>query len=233
MSRLKEFDILGLPIETPIGNLRFLKVQDYPKCHEYLNAIRMTKDHIVKLFYDNGVDDETLKVLKELSLYELVMQIADIKHFYVEILEVMCDDEFEFDLIEEQTFYEIRKLILETCVIKEEKINPNPEIQSWIEKSKRFKAQMGGDMTFSDIITSVSVGCSLTYEEINNLTIYQLYSNFYRIGHFKNYDTTTLFATVASDKIDIESWSKNIDMLAEEKHGHSRDEFDKMGSNVF
>ena len=232
MKNVLDFYVLGLPIETRVGNLSFIKVKDYPDCHENLNAIRMTKDHIVKIFYDNGMAKEDLDVLTKLSLFEMVQKIDDIRGFYVKMFELICDTEIDVDMLDEELFTEIRTIILNMCVIKEEKINPNPEIQAWIEKSKNFKADTSGTLDFADIVTSVAIGGGYSYEQINDLTIYQLYMSFYRIAQFKNYDTTTLFATVA-EKVDIDSWNKNIDMLKEETHGMSKEEFDKMGGSIF
>lgn len=233
MKNIKDFYILGLPIETQVGNIAFMKVKDYPNYHECLNVIRMTKDHIVKMYYENGVDQETLDALRELTLYKMVLISEDIRSYYIKALSKVLDKSSNIFDWGEDVFNDVRQILLATCVIKEEKINPNPEIQAWIDKSNRFKASMGGDLEFSDIVTSVAVGCGYNYDEVNDLTIFQLYNHFYRVAQFKNYDTSTLFATVASDKIDIDSWSKNIDVLKDEKQGLTKEEFDKMSGNIF
>jgi hypothetical protein len=58
------------------------------------------------------------------------------------------------------------------------------------------------------------------------MTVLQLYSVFYRLGAFKNYETTTLFATVSGD-VKIESWSKKIDMYERETSRIKKQDFDK------
>ncbi|MEH6944818.1 hypothetical protein [Bacillus sp. JJ722] len=56
---------------------------------------------------------------------------------------------------------------------------------------------------------------------------------YYRIGHIKNYDTSTLFATVSPPKLKIDSWSKHIDIFADEKHFITKEEFNKNTGSAF
>jgi hypothetical protein len=44
MMDIKEFYILGLPIETEIGKCHFLKVKEYPDYFMDLQIVSMTKD---------------------------------------------------------------------------------------------------------------------------------------------------------------------------------------------
>ena len=98
-------------------------------------------------------------------------------------------------------------------------------------KSKKFKSE---GIEFEDIVSSVAVYTGYTYEQINELTLYQFYTTFQRIGAFKSYDTNTLFATVSTEKINIESWCKHIDLFEnEEKEGLTRDAYNKLKSGIF
>jgi len=161
----------------------------------------------------------------------LVLYFPDLKEVYGELLFKVFDSNSNFQLLNSNNFDYYRKLIMDMNCVKEEKINPNPEIQKWIEKSKKFK-ESGEKLEFSDIVSSVVGYNGLSYNDINEMTIYQLYMTFQRIGQIKGYDTSTLFATVA-EKVDVQSWCKHIDLFEEEAHGISRENFDKKIGSIF
>lgn len=227
--------ITGEPIDTAIGECRFLTVSEYVKVSNDLNAMAMTKYHIASLLYEDRHQPEVkefLRFAEHASLFDIVAQIPDIAQSYSKIFR-MCFSEDSVKLINQGTFAKIRSLILKMNCIKEEQVNPNPEIQRALERSRRVKALEGGDIKFDDIVSSVAMGSGIPYREINNFTIYQLYMSFHRLGHFKNYDTSTLFATVAPPKGKIDSWSKHIDLFEEERHAVSREEFAKSTGSIF
>src|SRR5699024_5262698 len=97
-----------------------------------------------------------------------------------------------------------------------------------IERSKRMKDN-GTD--FATIVTSVAAIGGKSYEQINDMTVYQLYMEFQRLAQKISYDTSILFATVA-EKVKIDGWNKEIDMFEEEKHALSRSEFSKIADTV-
>jgi hypothetical protein len=131
------------------------------------------------------------------------------------------DNEEALYKINNQNFDYYRKLIMDMNCVKEEVINPNPEIQRFIEKSKRVKQQESEPLTFADIVSSVVGYNGLSYRDINEMTVYQLYMTFHRIAQIKGYDTAVLFKTVQEkfkDNIKVENWCKHINLLEEEKH---------------
>lgn len=224
---IEEFYILGLPIKTNIGFCHFLKVQDYPQLQNDLQIVSLTRLHYLHQFREANEDEEIVKQLEELSLAQIVFNYEEILSAYERVFtHFFQDSEAIYKIQDEKEFEYYRSLILKLSCIKEEKVNPNPEIQRAIERSRRVKAMDSEKMGFADIVTSVSAIKGVSYEEINNMTLYQLYMDFYRIAQNKNYETSTLFATVA-EKVEIESWNKHIDMFEEEKHYISQSEFNK------
>lgn len=235
MINLEEFYILGLPIETERGDCHFIKVMDYPKFILDLETMVLTKAHIINRLSKFNADhslDEVIKVFNQQPLYEIIIHVPEMAHSYQNVFKHVFQNEEVFSSITVDEFDSYRQLILKMNCMKEEKINPNPEIQMWIEKSKRAKQQEGGTLTFSDIVTSVVGFNGLSYRDINEMTIFQLYMTFYRINQIKGYDTSTLFATVA-EKVKVESWCKHIDLFEEESHGISREEFEKKSQSIF
>lgn len=235
MKDMKEFYILGLPIETELGLVRFLKVREYPDYHGDLQIMSLNKDNLIyNLTMTNkaGSNTELINLIKnEANFFKTIVSIPELSLAYARVFERVFVEDDGIPKLTEDNFEFYRKLVLTMNCTKEEIVNPNPEIQRAIERSKRVKSQEGEPLHFSDIVTSVATS-GISYAEINEYTIYQLYMTFHRIGQFKNYDTTTLFKT-AFDKVDIDSWSKHIDLFAEEKHFVSQEQFKKSTGKVF
>jgi hypothetical protein len=236
MMDIKEFYILGLPIQTEIGECQFLKVKEYPDYFMDLQVASMSKDQIIHKYCEinkNGALNELIDELRRLPLYEIVHGIPELQNSYYKLFNKVFNSEYALSHIDEKSFDYYRKLVITMNCMKEERINPNPEIQKAIERSKRVKSLDGEKTEFADIVTSVVGFNGLSYQDINEFTIYQLYMTYYRIAQFKNYDTTTLFSTVSTEKIKIDSWSKHIDLFEEEKHFVTSEEFNKNTSSMF
>jgi hypothetical protein len=236
MMDIKEFYILGLPIQTEIGECQFLKVKEYPDYFMDLQIVSMTKDQLVYKYTEmnkGGVLNELIEELQRLPLYEIVIGIPELQQSYYKLFNKVFNNEDSLLQINMENFDYYRKLVMTMNCMKEEIINPNPEIQKAIERSKRVKSLDGEKTEFADIVTSVVGFNGLSYQNINEFTIYQLYMTYYRIAQFKNYDTTTLFSTVSSEKIKIDSWGKHINLFEEEKHFVTKEEFNKNTTSMF
>ncbi len=229
----EDFYILGMPIKTKIGDCHFLKVKDYPNYSIDLNIVSMTKLHFVHAYRKNDEDEKVLQHLESLSLLSIIVNyLPDVFKSYERVFAHFFKDEDAIhNISSEEEFEEYRQLILKLSCIKEEKINPNPEIQEFIDKSKKVKAQQNSGITFSTIVTSVSALGGKDYENIREMTLFQLYMEFYRIAQKVNYETSVLFATVA-EKVEIEDWAKKISLFEEEKHGLTRSEFSKIAGTI-
>ena len=235
MFNLKEFYVLGLPIDTDIGEINFIKVKDYPDHIMDLQNIGMSKQEIIYKYSEMNEDgklDELIDELESLSLYGISIGLENFRQSYFNVLHKMFGDEEALHKINEESFNIYRKLILDMNCINEEKINPNPEIQKAIERSRRVKSMDQDKLTFSDICSSIVAYSGNDYNDLLNWTVYQLYMTFHRIGLFKNYDTSTLFATV-SEKATVENWSKHIDLFEEESHVMEESKFKNTTGEMF
>jgi hypothetical protein len=224
MKNIKEFYILGLPIDTEIGQCEFIKVKDYPDYFADLQIMSLNKLNIIYKYHEinkNHEYDDVIQELEKLNLFEIVVRIPEIQIAYYNVFLKVFGNEEVLQNINSQNFEYYRKLVMEMNCVKEEIINPNPEIQRFIEKSKRVKQQESEPMSFSDIVSSVVGYNGLSYKDINEMTIYQLYMTFHRIARIKGYDTAVLFKTVQEkfkENIKVEEWCKHIDLFEEEKH---------------
>lgn len=212
---IKEFYILGHPINTRIGDLHFITVEEYPLFLMHSSYLTLDKDefmgHIKKVYQDEGL----IKYLDSFSLFELIIKFPDLGLYAgFKGLFALCFKADVFDLIENETeFEEYRELIKKINMVKHEKPNPNPEIEKFNRMRRMIQQSKNGENTFESMVTSV-----WTYlgERPFNMTLYQFYQVFGRISQFKSYDTSTLFATVSSEA-KIEPWYKAIN-FDEEKH---------------
>ncbi|MCR1991107.1 hypothetical protein NSA31_04785 [Bacillus subtilis] len=205
-----EFFITGEPIPTEFGDCRFIKVKEYAFLTPYLSWFKMSKKEII---YTYSKITSILPNFKE--AYEVIFSTV---FNGVEILEKLTPENFEA----------LRELVLIMSCLKEEKISSNPEIQRANERSKRVKSQDSDMVDMADIMSSVAAHTGYLYKDINEMTLFQLYMTYYRVGQFKQYDTSILFATVSPDAAKhMESWGKHIDLFEEEKHYISRESFMK------
>ncbi|WP_097040674.1 hypothetical protein [Terribacillus aidingensis] len=223
-----------MPIETDIGTCHFIKVEDYPRLQPFMNYVKMSKLEIInELHKDNktGKHDMLIEVFQDdrVTLFQISGNLPSFNEAYSEVFSHVFNDDTIMNRISEDNFQQIRQLVMRMNCMKEELINPNPEIQRAWERSKRVKAQDAEMISFSDMATSISVfGSKPSYNAIANLTIYQFFMEYQRIAQGFAYETATLFATVSAEKMKIDSWSKHIDLYQEERHELSQGQFNEI-----
>lgn len=237
----KELFIFGKPIETPYGIIRFLTYEEYLMNTHDLSIISMNVLHLYyqyRNFFEKTREKEALDALEEfkkLHLFDIVQEDTNLKLSYINIFNIVFDknENIDFNLLfsDKDIFMFIRKLIMDMNILVEEKVSPNPEIQKMFDKSKRVKSIDSQKQSFVDIVTSIAVETKNTFEQISDMTVFQVYATYARINAFMNYKTSTLFATVAS-KVEIESWNKHIDLFQEEENSMSREQFNKKFGNI-
>lgn len=238
--------LLKEPVTTIFGDIGYLCISDYIKLASEISTISKQP---LQMYYDfrNQLDkvpeDERLsfskqiEFLKDITLFNLVNEDSQLKNSYTTILSkivvfnegITVEDVFT----NESYFMGIRKLLMEMNNLKEDPVSPNPEIQEYYEQRKKMKMKDSGDINFSDIISSVAVGSGYKYEEVREMTIFQFYHTYYRIGSFKKYDQSTIFASAFHDTKILTSWTEKIDLFKDEKLGLDYDDFNKKHKDIF
>jgi hypothetical protein len=195
MQDIKDLYILCQPIETKIGQLRFIKVQEYPEMMKYVQLLFVDKIDLLQF-----INKEYRKLIEQISLLELIKKLniepIYMRKYFSEMFKFFFANDV-FDLVqtdEELNYY--RDLIKQMNQIHYEKPCSNPEIEKFNIFKRLLQKKKGQDVTFESIYTSVWVGTGMKPDD---MCIYQLYALFSRISQFKNYDTTSLFATVTSE----------------------------------
>lgn len=216
MENIKEFYIIGEPIDTRIGTLHPIKVKDYPYFIQHINTVLFDKRDL--LFFLNGMAAQNsefqplLDIANEMRLFDFIMYFSseiyrgsflhDLYGQYKALFQ-FCFHEDVFDKIQDSEEFEYYiNLIKEFNDLNQEKISHNPEIARF-DRMKRLLAEAKGELiTFEAMYTSILLS-SNTHP--NDMTLYQFNKAFDRITQYKANDTTTLFSTV-SNEVEIIPW---------------------------
>lgn len=235
----REKYIFGISVVTDICTVRFLKYHEYVEFLPELSTMSMNILHIYYQ-YKNSVDknderiNDVLEDLKKDTLYNVVVNNEMFADAYLRVFKLVIDKEEAIEKIfdDEKLFMQYRKLILDMQILSEEEVSPNLEIQKAIERSRRVKQKDAEKQSYGDIISSIVAGTSNSFDDVVGMTVYQVYSVFYRMSAIFNYQTSSLFATVA-EKVKIEAWNKHIDLFKTESDTIEQGEFNKKFGSMF
>ena len=233
----KNLFIFGEKIETQFGIIRFLTYREYLTHLPEISIISQNTLHIYYSFKKQlesvKADKESMEALEELKeaeLLEIVLSTQQLLNAYLKIFQLVFDgnEEIQYEKIFEnsENFNFVRTLFMDMNVVVEDKVSPNEEIQRAIERSRRLKQQSSQEQSFVDIVTSIVASTSNSFEDVCSMNVFQVYAIYARVGAIYNYQTSTLFATVA-EKVNIESWNKHIDLFKTEDDVISKNDFDK------
>lgn len=120
--------------------------------------------------------------------------------------------------MEAEDFYNMREIAMRMNLVKEEQMSPSPRVQKFLDKSKAMKNKNSEAPNTTTIMTSIFLHTGTPYHELYKMTAYQIISTYTRIHALKDFDISSLFATVSPD-VTISRWDKNNDLLKEEEVG--------------
>lgn len=214
--------IINKPVQLEFGTVNFLTIEDYIDLQNELGLIAMNNLHLFyaykkQLKSDNEEQLNELRKLKEMSLYPIVVNDETLLSAYVKVFQVAIEFVEGFDLQylfdDEDRFMWIRKIVMDMNLVKEDKVFKDERLQKGEEMKRKVENVKAKDkQTIEDVITSVVAKTANSFSDVNKMTVYQLHSLFARVNAIINYETTTLFKTVSND-IEVEDWSKHIDLL--------------------
>lgn len=230
----EEMAILGIPIETQFGKVEPLTILDYIELEVQLQVMSFDKKRVLheyRLNQDEKIREtedftEAIKqVASEKSLKDVIVGLMSVyftayvavvsaslfKHIENEEERLKQAYEFLLDL-ESEDFEHLRKILLSVNAQSEQTAFLDPLLQARKEKSIKFHAkdQKEESPSVTTYISSVVTFSGIPYKEVATWNYIQLIHAFQRIGQFKAYDTSTLFMTVAGDKVTPEPWNKNF-----------------------
>lgn len=239
--------ILGKPIETQFGQIRFYSYQEYINNIEHLTLISFS---VLKFYYtyrtqlkEMGASQEELvelKKMQEIELFDFVMSNPEVLHAYLKVINdvVTPNEAYDFsqaELISRMDindFYTLREIIMQMNLLKEEKMSPSPRVQDQLDKGKAFRMKDKEAPNTDTILSSIFVATGTPYHELSEMTAYQIISTYHRVHAFSDFMLSALFATVSAD-VKLLPWDSNSEIMKEEKQGMSSDEFDEKIGGLF
>ena len=202
-----------------IGNVYPIKLKNYDEFQECSNLLYISKSNfkecdipLLGLIFMSaeqlGVKEQDLIISFE-KLFSLVLRTpvklkSNEEMFWFEVDETSNINFYNYDVI--------CSTIMKQNLLFAPKIYKDPLVQEWANKVLESRSKNSVKITIEDFITTVKNFGGLTYEQIMEQTIYQLYSDFYRIGKMKEYEKSCLFATVSVEPISIEHFAQNLDI---------------------
>jgi hypothetical protein len=208
-----------------IGNVYPIQLKDYEEFQQYSSILYLSKKHfgeenipLLGLLFGYsqhlGFTYDSLTLTLE-KLFSLVLR----KKVYI----YQTDDNFWFQTddglfseyvskIDFFNYEDLRSIIMKQNLIFEQKVYKNPKVQEWANKVLEARSKNGSNITIEDIISTVSVYKGVSYDDLQNYTLYQLYADFYRIRKMKKYDADVIFRSV-SDKVTIEDFAEQVNLF--------------------
>lgn len=235
----QEFFIFGEPIDTPYGEIRFYSFKEYQKRSRELAIVSFSTLKIYYLLVEflkkhkaKKSDLKELRTMKKMDLYDFIrMSYLQGDRSYLEAYMTVFDElitnenikdfknpDIYFEHMAHEQFYELRDIIMRMNILKEEKMAHDEKVQEYLDKSKRFKNQGKEAPTTETILSSIFVNTGVEYSKLTQMTAYQVMSTYTRIHALKDFEISSLFATV-SGEVTLEAWDRNNDFFKEEEFG--------------
>lgn len=111
-----------------------------------------------------------------------------------------------------ETYDRVREVIMQQNLLFEPKMFNDPLAQEWANKVLRARAK-GSTMTIEDMVTTVHVYSGISYKEIEQYTIYQLYASFNRLTLLKGYDTGIALKIAGAEKMEVKHYAERLEMF--------------------
>lgn len=201
-----------------VGLISPIKLSKYDEFLQYSNVLYYSKNHFGEEFESHALLDLLILGLKEdqvvhslISLFRIV--IDENTDFYYE-----DENNYGFKINEGQYITKdnydlVRSVIMRQNLMIEQKTYKSKIVQEWANKAMEAKSKNGVKMLFEDTVSTVSVYCGKHYSDLENYTIYQLQSDFNRIGKLIEYDTTISFKCAGDTKSPFNHYAEHIDFF--------------------
>lgn len=221
-------DILGLPrVVNGVGNVYPIPLLEYSQFMAYAYLLKYDKKHTYIKNDETGdleallyVDFPCEDIIGEIKGQDLVKYKVNCLTLAIEML-TRKPVKYNFDdktfyigddgFLNEFNFYEFKNNVCEQNLIVVERFYKNKKLAERVKALKKNKADKGS-MGIEDIISTVSVLASVSYEEISKMTYYQLMHTFGRVNKIKEFELTTKRRLSGDDKCNIVHYTDNLNL---------------------
>ena len=206
------------------------------KYQQYLSILSYNTDDVIDL-YQARAEYEKLSydARAQIDAFSLLISVEFFRSILEKALQFFIEEQIVFDqelggfsvysgrkrssIIDHRAYKDVRDLILKANFIQAEKAenecvfanNKARAIFAKLKKGRRAKKAPGTSMSVADIVSSVSIQSnSYNLLNIGELTVYQLYDQFYRLDAKVQIDVCSLkWAAWGTEPFDFSLWYKN------------------------
>lgn len=208
----------------------------YEQYHQALSIVSYNTDDVIELYSAKAEYDALPPAAQQkINAFDLLISVDFFREVLRQALQFFIEETVLFDpelggfsvfrgkrrasLINSETYKEVRETILKMNFIKveaaeNEHVFANSKAKAIFEKLKKGrkkKLQAGGEMlSIPDLISAVSIySNSYNLLNIGQLTVYQLYDQFYRLDTKTQVDVCSLkWAAWGTEPFDFSVWYK-------------------------
>ena len=195
-----------------------VQMSDYDEFQEYSEILYISKD-----YFNNA--DKPLLVLLFTSRIDLGLTIENFIDVFCKLFSIVTKKEVTFssvsykegfmvdnEIIINPNNYEIvREIIMKQNVMFERKVFKSKIVQDWAMKVLESKMKGHAKIGIEEMLTTVSTRTGKHYWDLEKYSIYQIYSEFYRIRKGKEYDFSMMAACQGAE-IDSIDFAEDLDL---------------------
>jgi hypothetical protein len=206
----------GIDKKTPII-IHPIKLLAYNKFQDCSKLLYVSKNHFADTNYSLLELLFLARESLEISYEDLINKLCQLFSLVTHKEVIFVTDKYEgflidnINLIHVNNYDAIREIIMKQNLMFEQKVFKNKKVQEWANKVIEAKTKNQPKIGMEEIITTVSTFTGKHYWDLQNYTIYQIYSDFYRIRKMKSYDTTTMAKSHGAD-IEIDDFAEDLDI---------------------
>lgn len=210
--------IEGIDKDNPI-TIYPITLKDHDKFQECSKLLYISKKHFEENSYPLlalvFMSYQQFDMSQEELIENLCLLFSMVTNRVVNFFQSENSDGFLLDddnIISVQNYEDVRAIIMRQNLMFEQKIYKTELMNKWAAKALLSKQKNASNISMEDVISTVSVGCSKHYYDLQNYTMYQIYSDFYRLRKTINYDSSIQFKCAGSD-LTLEDYAESLDLF--------------------
>lgn len=206
-----------------IGDIYPIKIKDYDEFQECSGVLYISKNNF------KNCDDIPLLDLIFICAEQLGFKPNELITIFEKLFSLVLQKEVQFKSdgksswfgIEDQykidfsNYEKIRSVIMNQNIMIEPKIYKTEIMNKWAQKALKAKQKNAPNITIEDMLSTVSVVCHKHYCDLENYSIYQLYSDFYRVRKIINHNSSIQYKcsqNIDPSSISVEDFAESLDL---------------------
>jgi hypothetical protein len=214
-----------------VGSIYPVKLKDYDDFEETSDLLYISRNHFASndiplLALMFGSASQLLKLDKtieeEFTPEEAINKLLD---KFIKLFSIVTNSEVSFisgnnmegfligisGFISTHNYDIVREIIMRQNLMFEQKVFKNKKVQEWANKVLETKSKNQPKIDMEEMLSTVSIFTGKHYWDLENYTIYQIYSDFYRIRKMKSYDVSAMARCQGHD-IEIDDFAEDLDI---------------------